>query len=190
VPEIQISLFWTRDVTPTVLNHLQELLPMVFSDIVKPGGTFELKPDEFDPERERYLSTSILRRLRTIRPTQDFLLAVTEADLYAAGLNFVFGKADSVARCAIISLARLKAGYTEKPFTMKLFLRLALNEAVHEVGLLLGIGHCPQPACVMHFSNSLYDTGSEVPRLHGLRLAYAANSAREKSGLDAPDGKI
>jgi len=24
---------------------------------------------------------------------------------------------------------------------------------------------------------------SEVPRLHGLRLAYAANSAREKSGL-------
>jgi predicted nucleotide-binding protein (sugar kinase/HSP70/actin superfamily) len=24
---------------------------------------------------------------------------------------------------------------------------------------------------------------SEAPRLHGLRLAYAANSAREKSGL-------
>jgi len=25
---------------------------------------------------------------------------------------------------------------------------------------------------------------SEVPRLHGLRLAYAANSAREKYGLN------
>ena len=167
MPEIRICLFWTRDVTLTVLNHLQERLPMVFSGIVKPGGTFELKPDEFDPEREQYLSTSILRRLRTMRPIQDFLLSVTEADLYAAGLNFVFGEADSVGQCAIISLARLKAGYTEKPFTVELFLRRALTEAVHEVGHLLGIGHCPQPACVMHFSNSLYDTDRKSPMFCG-----------------------
>jgi len=47
--------------------------------------------------------------------------------------------------------------------TAELFLRRALTEAVHEVGHLLGIGHCPQPTCVMHFSNSLYDTDRKGP---------------------------
>ena len=58
------------------------------------------------------------------------------------------------------SLARLKTGYPGKPFTAELFLRRALTE---EVGHLLGIGHCPQPTCVMHFSNSLYDTDRKGP---------------------------
>jgi hypothetical protein len=28
-------------------------------------------------------------------------------------------------------------------------------ETVHELGHLLNLGHCPNPRCVMHFSNSL-----------------------------------
>ena len=78
-------------------------------------------------------------------------------------LAMVFCCTVIAARCAIISLARLKAGYPGKPFTAELFLRRALTEAVHEVGHLLGIGHCPQPTCVMHFSNSLYDTDRKGP---------------------------
>ena len=43
----------------------------------------------------------------------------------------------------------------------------ALTEAVHEIGHLLGIGHCPEPTCVMHFSNSLYDTDRKSPMFCG-----------------------
>jgi len=32
------------------------------------------------------------------------------------------------------------------------------KEAVHELGHTYGLKHCPNPACVMHFSNSLHDT--------------------------------
>jgi archaemetzincin len=29
---------------------------------------------------------------------------------------------------------------------------------VHELGHVFGLEHCPDPECVMHFSNSLLDT--------------------------------
>jgi archaemetzincin len=160
---MRIWIFRTTDVDSKVLNHLQENLAMVFCGTVESGRTFELKENELHAARGQYKSTPILWRLRILKPTQDFLLAVTESDLYADGLNFVFGEAYLAARCAIISLARLKAGYPGKPFTAELFLRRALTEAVHEVGHLLGIGHCPQTTCAMHFSNSLYDTDRKGP---------------------------
>jgi len=78
---------------------------MVFCGTVESGRTFELKEKELHAARGQYKSTPILWCLRILKPTQDFLLAITEADLYADGLNFVFGEAYLAARCAIISLA-------------------------------------------------------------------------------------
>ena len=40
----------------------------------------------------------------------------------------------------------------------------------------------PHPLC-LSASGGLSRIRSEAPRLHGLRLSYAANSAREKYGL-------
>jgi len=153
-----IWLFWTSEVDSGVLEYLQEHLAEAFSRSVKRGSVFELLPEEFHTHRGQYYSTSILGRLRQMKPERDLLLAITEADLFAAGLNFVFGEADVYGRCAIISLARLRLACVGQPLTRELFLRRALTEAVHEIGHLLRLGHCPNPTCVMHFSNTLYDT--------------------------------
>jgi archaemetzincin len=153
-----IWLFWTSGVNSGVLEYLQEHLAETFSRSVKRGKVFELLPEEFHTDRGQYYSTSILGRLRQMKPERDLLLAISEADLFAADLNFVFGEADVYGRCAIISLARLRLAYAGQPLTRELFLRRTLTEAVHEIGHLLRLGHCPNPTCVMHFSNTLYDT--------------------------------
>ena len=66
-------------------------------------------------------------------------------------------------RAAVISLARLYPEFYGQPRDPGRFKERAINEAVHELGHLLGLGHCPDPACVMAFSNSLADTDRKGP---------------------------
>ncbi|ODS39259.1 MAG: hypothetical protein A7316_05990 [Candidatus Altiarchaeales archaeon WOR_SM1_86-2] len=58
-------------------------------------------------------------------------------------MNFIFGIA-SYGRGAVVSIFRLDS------------LKLIENECIHEVGHVLGLGHC-MDYCVMRFSNSLYE---------------------------------
>jgi archaemetzincin len=53
----------------------------------------------------------------------------------------------------VVSTARLLFGANDELFRARL-----LKEAVHELGHTLGLDHCSDPRCVMHFSNKLADT--------------------------------
>ncbi|HIC98260.1 MAG TPA: matrixin family metalloprotease, partial [Pyrodictiaceae archaeon] len=44
------------------------------------------------------------------------------------------------------------------PADKELFKLRALKEAMHEIGHVLGLLHCTDKRCVMHFSNSIIDT--------------------------------
>lgn len=83
----------------------------------------------------------------------DRVLAVTNYDLYANNLNFIFGLADAREKSVVISLFRLRMGADAETFHSR-----AVKEAVHELGHTWGLLHCQNPRCVMHFSNSLEDT--------------------------------
>lgn len=80
------------------------------------------------------------------------VLAVPQRDLFAGGLNFVFGIALPGGAC-VVSTARLLAGAGDALLRAR-----RLKEAVHELGYTLGLEHCADAGCVMHFSNSLADT--------------------------------
>lgn len=157
-----LRLYWTVDVDDAIVESLRESLRAVFACSVRLGGSFVVLPEEYHAGRRQYSASSILRRLRPLRLPGEYLLAVTGGDLFASGLNFIFGEADARKGCAIISLARLGAPL-DSPVTAEHLLRRALIEAIHEVGHLLGMKHCPRPSCVMHFSNTLADTDRKTP---------------------------
>jgi archaemetzincin len=105
----------------------------------------------YAPERRQYRAELLLALARE-HPARH-VLALTDRDLFAPGLNFVFGMAQAPGRACVVSCARLRVGADDKLFRARL-----LKEAVHELGHTLGLGHCASPDCVMHFSNSLADT--------------------------------
>jgi len=133
-----------------------------------------LPSSAFDRARGQYRAERLLALARGLDGRR--VLAVTAHDLYAEGLNFVFGTADSPGRAAVISLARLHGGADAATFRAR-----AVKEAIHELGHTLGLGHCANPRCVMRFSNSLADTDRKTARLCDACLLAASRRVRARS---------
>jgi len=111
-------------------------------------------PDECY-RRGQYNSSCIISKLRVAERT----LAVTSEDLYAKGLNFVFGEAELGGLRAIVSYHRLKFGADRERLKERL-----LKEAVHELGHVFGLTHCRSKGCVMNFSNSVFEVDLKSSR--------------------------
>ncbi len=109
----------------------------------------------FDKLRGQYRASAFLGLAR--RYDAEYLLVVTDVDLYAERLNFVFGQAQVGGGAAVISLNRLSSE------DRHLFVMRTLKEALHELGHATGLGHCDDERCVMHFSNTLADTDLKGP---------------------------
>jgi archaemetzincin len=128
------------------------------------GRSVPLPQSSYDRMRNQYLANAFLtlaaRALPAVTDPRGRVLAVTEVDLYANDLNFVLGMAESLGRTAVISLCRLGWETDQETRRMR-----ALKEAVHEFGHTLGLDHCPDTGCVMHFSNTLVDTDRKSHRL-------------------------
>lgn len=152
-------------VAADLLDGLVVALSRVFGLPCRIAAPVPVPATAYDRVRGQYVGDRILDLLvRLDIPHAERLLGVIDADCYTAGLNFVFGQARMYAREAFIALPRLRQSFYHLPEDQALFQERILKEAVHELGHTYGLGHCPNPTCVMHFSNSLRDTdrkGSE-----------------------------
>lgn len=148
-------------VSRSFLGNIAKLayeLPRIF-----PWLKFTIVEDEtfsidfaYNYRRKQYSAEEILSELRKRGGFR--ILGVTLADLYVPGLNFVFGVAEYGGAVALISLNRLRPEFYGEPHDEKRFSERIVKEAVHELGHTFSLKHCPRRSCVMHFSNSIYET--------------------------------
>ncbi len=123
----------------------------------------EIPEDSFDVRRKQYDSNMLLERLRKYlkRKQIDRILGIADVDLFVPGLNFIFGQAECPGKAALISLWRLRwESYGQSPSCELLEMR-SIKEAIHEVGHTYGLRHCPDPHCVMCFSNTISETDAK-----------------------------
>jgi archaemetzincin len=158
-----LSIIPFGSIPQEILDRLQVELSNKFGLTVRIFKAQPIPHYAFNPERNQYHSTEILKRLRQIRTKEELILGVIDGDLFVPELNFIFGEADMVDGVCIISLVRLRQDYYGLQKNEKLFLERAVKEAIHEIGHTYRLGHCEDRKCIMHFSNSLKDTDIKGP---------------------------
>jgi archaemetzincin len=156
---VKITLKPIGDIDNNILEELKERLKQTFGCPVEIALEDNSLEKAYDSRRKQYLATKLLSGLKKSGVAKDEkALGIVDVDLYAPGLNFIFGQAHIAAGVAIISLSRLRREYDGLPPDEAIFLDRTTKEAVHELGHTLGLEHCSNERCVMHFSNSLADT--------------------------------
>ena len=116
--------------------------------------------DSYDSKRKQFNSSRILAKINSFskKCELEHVLGITDIDLFVPHLNFVFGEAEYGGRAAVISLFKLRPEFYGQNSDRRLFIERSVKEALHEVGHMLGLGHCDNSKCVMFFSNSISET--------------------------------
>ncbi len=159
---MKIHLSIVGNVPHNVINDVVNTLSKAFHAEVSLSHIDVIPSNLYVPSRAQYRADAInlwlLSKFNRILKRVNYLVALIEYDAYVPGLNFVFGLASPHLRLASVYLYRLKFLLPSSTEGERILKERVRKEVMHEMGHLLGLNHCPNIYCVMHFSNSIMDT--------------------------------
>jgi len=115
-----------------------------------------IPPECLDERRGQYDAAKLINHLKD----RSFdgctkVLALLDADLFVPIFTHIFGEAQQGGSHAVISLFRLQYLENGAKSTDADFFERTAKVALHELGHLLNLYHCQDPACLMHFSGAI-----------------------------------
>ncbi len=153
-----IKLVWFNYKNDNLNEYLTKLLEYRFNAKVQTFYTQNMPEKAYVPSKKQHNAEYFIQILEEYKENKCIVLGIVDVDLYIEGFNFIFGLANPSEKIAVIGLERLKQQFYGLKEDLNLFYKRAGKEAVHEIGHLLGLSHCKNEKCVMHFSNTLNDT--------------------------------
>lgn len=117
------------------------------------SGTQELATPiyAFNKDRNQYHSNAIVRRLAPLlQADQDFVLGLTDVDLFIPDTPFVFGDSDREIKSAVVSVFRFRENVSSDTLRRRL-----QSEVLHQAGHLLGLSFCEDNRCIMFSAQTL-----------------------------------
>ena len=153
-------------VEPVLSDYLAFTLPEVLGLSVHVFESPLAADDAYDPVRRQWDAGTLLKSLSQLHEAESAtrVLGVADLDLFIPILTFVFGLAHLGAKEAVVSLHRLRPEFYGLPPDPDLLLTRLEKETLHELGHTGHLRHCPDYACVMHYSNAVDEVDLKTSR--------------------------
>ncbi|MCL7411854.1 MAG: archaemetzincin family Zn-dependent metalloprotease [Methanosarcinaceae archaeon] len=133
-----------------------------FEDNVGTLDFVDIPKNAHNKARDQYRATSFLKIAENGTGKKN--IAITNVDIYASRVNFVFGQAFLNGKACVISTHRLDPQFyandgcndgIDDVSNLQIFIERIKKESIHEIGHTLGLHHCGKTDCVMSFSSGI-----------------------------------
>ena len=112
--------------------------------------------ETYNVQRQQYYSTKIIEAVKKLNITsEDYILIITEMDLFVPVLTHIYGEAELRGKYSIVSTCRLHEEFYTSERNTELLLERTYKEIMHELGHNFGLLHCKDWQCVMHSSSGI-----------------------------------
>jgi len=157
----RISLIPVNTIDQTFMERLALCLQERFLFSIDVERTLRVPTTTLNSVRKQLFLNTLVARVAGHVGGEGVRLAVTDFDLYKTSHQFIFGDANEEQRVAAVSTHRLRSDFYGERSDENLLFQRTLKESVHDLGHALGLKHCFNARCAMHFSNSIYDTDNK-----------------------------